>query len=139
MLRIALLLVPLLFVVACDSREKVKPELAAVDFFNAIYNEKNLARAKTFASEGLVKELSKYKSAKHFARQYLYLSFDEVKVDAALGEKSLRKEFYTNSDLTVLFNGIYNDKRIKEIRKVHLIEKNGKWYVDKIFELKSVS
>lgn len=129
----------LIFVTACDKEVKVKPEDTAINFFSAIYNDKDIIKARTFASNELKEDLKKYKSAKHFARQYLYLSFDSVTINAALGDKVMRSEFYSSGTLTVLFDGLYNEKRVKEIRKVHLVNIGDKWFIDKVYDDKMYS
>lgn len=140
MLKNVLFIVGIVLIVsACGKQDKVKPEDAAINFFSAIYNEKNIDKARSFASDDLKKELAKYKSAKHFARQYLFLSFDKVTINSALGDKVMRSEFYSSGTLTVLFDGFYNDKRVKEIRKVHLVNVADKWYIDKIYDDKMYS
>lgn len=131
---ISLIIISLSLFGCLQKEEVVAPEESAILFFEALYNEKNYQKALTFVSSNLKKDLVKYKTAKHASRQYFYLSFDKVQIDAALADKSLRADFFSNGNLTVLFDGTFNGQRIKELRKVKMKQVGEKWVIDKIYK-----
>ena len=120
---------------SCNEEEKVKPEESAIKFFDALYNEKDLDKARQYASNNFKKKLAKYKNAKHASRQFFYLSFDKVKIEATLSNTTLRVDFNDNGDLTILFDGSFNGERIKEIRRIKMVQVGDIWLVDKLYKV----
>ena len=56
------------------------PELVAVAFFDALYNEKNVQKAASVCDEKLARLLLHYKSPQAIARHMFNMSYDTVKI-----------------------------------------------------------
>jgi len=124
--------VTLLFLSSCTKEKVTNPEDVAISFFNALYNDKDINKAKKFTSKNFQLKLSKYRTAKHAGSKLFHLSFDSVTIDAALADKKLRSEFNKTGVLTVIFNGKFNKVTIKEMKRIGLVRHNNTWLIDKL-------
>ncbi|MEW6991495.1 hypothetical protein AADZ91_12495 [Colwelliaceae bacterium 6441] len=132
-IKVVLLITFITSLLGCDTKNKEEnAEDIAISFFNALYNEKDLKKVKELSSKNFQSELAKYHTAKHVANKLFHLSFDKVKIDAALADTKLRAEFNEHGVLTVIFNGEFNRKTIKEMKRIRLIRKGDTWLVDQI-------
>lgn len=116
----------------CGSEPKSNAEDVAVAFFDAIYNQNNINKAKNLCTANLAKKISKYKTTKNVARRLFNMSFDSVKIDAALGDIQVRDEFRTSGRLTILFTGYRQGKIYKDLKKVKLIKQGDIWLINKL-------
>ena len=127
-----------LFLTACggdkDVIEVQNPEVATVAFFNAIYNEKNLKKAASVCSPQLARIILHYKSPKAVGRHLFNMSYDSVEVTPEASGVKVREQFKKNAKITVYFVGTYMGQKIKDIKRVSLIQKKGKWIIDKILK-----
>jgi hypothetical protein len=117
------------------SLEKVEEETAgevATAFFDALYNTKNLEKALTFCTPEFAKEVGKHKTVKQAALRLFNMSYDSVKIHAALGDQKVRAEFNTSGKLTMLFTGDRQGKIYKDLKKVQLIKKGKVWYIESL-------
>ncbi|MEY8213305.1 MAG: hypothetical protein RPR97_02350 [Colwellia sp.] len=118
-----------LAVSGCGPEAKEKPEDVAIAFFDAIYNEKDINKAKKLCTANLAKEIGKHVTTKNVARRLFNMSFDSVKVDTALGEREVRGEFKNSEKLTILFTGYRRDKTYKELKRIKLIKQGDAWLI----------
>lgn len=116
------------------AKEEANAEDAAVGFFNALYNQKDINKAASFCTKDFAKLVKKHKTAHNVARRLFNMHYDNVKVDTGMGDATVRREFSSTGELTVLFTGQYDGRTIKELKKIKLIKQNEKWYVDKILK-----
>ena len=118
----------------CNAEKTQGAEEVAIAFFDAIYNEKDIKKAAALSTPSFSKEVQKYVTAKNAARRLLNMSFDTVKIDAALGDLKVREEFNTSGNLTLLFTGERFGKTYKELKRIKLIKKDNTWLVDKLLK-----
>jgi hypothetical protein len=119
----------------CGSDPKEKADNAegvAIAFFNAIYNQNDINKAKTLCTPRFAKEISKYVTTKNVARRLFNMSFDSVEIDAALGDAKVRGEFKNSGKLTLLFTGYRQEKIYKELKKIKLIKQGDIWLIDEL-------
>jgi len=121
-----------LLLFGCGSDSEAPAEDVAIAFFDAIYNQKDINKAASMCTPKFAIEIKKYKTAKNVARRLLNMSFDSVKIEAALGDIKVREEFKTSGKLTVLFTGYRQDKIFKELKAIKLIKVNDVWLVEKL-------
>lgn len=116
----------------CGSEPKDNAEDVAIAFFDAIYNLNNINKAQKLCTANLAKKISKYKTTKNVARRLFNMSFDSVKIDAALGDMKVRDEFRNSGKLTILFTGYRQGKIFKDLTKIMLIKQGDIWLINKL-------
>jgi len=116
----------------CGSEPKESAEEVAIAFFNAIYNQNDINKAKTLCTTNFANEISKYVTTKNVARRLFNMSFDSVEIDAALGDMKVRGEFKDSGKLTLLFTGYRQEKIYKELKKIKLIKQGDIWLIDEL-------
>ncbi len=116
----------------CGSVPKDSAEDVAIAFFNAIYNQNDINKAKKLCTTNFAKEISKYISTKNVSRRVFNMSFDSVEIHAALGDLKVRAEFENSGSLTILFTGYRQEKIYKELKKIKLIKQGDIWLVDEL-------
>lgn len=133
------LLCSVLFIAACEEKpneikEVDDPELVAVAFFNALYNEKNVKKASTVCSPQLARIILHYRSSDAVARHLFNMSYDTVVVSPDGSGVKVREQFKNNANITLYFEGMYNGDKIKDVKRVAMKQERGKWIVDKILK-----
>lgn len=123
-----------LAVCSCSSDTKGTAESVAIAFFDAIYNQKDIKKASALCTPTFAKEINKYITTNNIARRLFKMSFDSVKIDAALGDLKVREEFKSSGNLTLLFTGIRNGKTYKELKAIKLTKKGNTWLVDQLLK-----
>ncbi len=133
-----LLITLLLSLTACDSKKSIttidNPELVTIAFFNALYNEKNVEKAAKVCSPQLARILLHYHSAKAIGRHMFNMSFDTVEISPENSGIKLREQFKNTAVITVYFNGFYQEDIIKDVKRVSLIQQDGKWIINKLLQ-----
>lgn len=137
---IKLLLLSLtLFLFACADNETEitdvsHPELVAVAFFNALYNEKNVTKAASVCRPQLARILLHYKSSRAVARHVFNMSYDNVEITPDDSGVKVREQFEDTAIITLYFNGIYNEVRHRDVKKVAMVQKDGKWAIEELLK-----
>lgn len=133
----------LTFVIAltgCGEPDKDKisdvgnPEIVAIEFFNALYNEKNIKKAASVCSPQLSRIIMHYKSTKAVARHLFNMSYDKVEIKPDDSGVKVREQFKDKAVITVFFDGHYNDEHLKDVKRLSLVQIDDKWVIDKILK-----
>lgn len=125
---------------ACnDVNDKItkidNPELVAVAFFDALYNEKNVQKAASVCDTKLSKLILHYKSPQAVARHLFNMSYDTVKIKPDDSGVKIRKQFKNKAKITLYFDGKYQDNRLKDVKRISLIQVDGgRWVINKILK-----
>ncbi len=124
---------------ACTDNEKEidtseNPEQISVSFFSALYNDKDIKKAAAVCSPKLARIILHYRSANAVARHLFNMSYDHVDIKTEDTGVKVRQLFKNKATITVYFDGTYQNERIKDIKRLALIQKNGDWYIDKILK-----
>jgi len=128
------------FLSGCDGKEKEittidNPELVAVAFFHALYNEKNTKKAASVCSPKLAKLVLHYRSPQAVARHMFNMSYDKVNIETESSGVKIRKQFKDKTAVTLYFTGSYQDSNLKNVKRVSLIQINGgKWVINKVLK-----
>ncbi|WP_440874232.1 hypothetical protein [Thalassotalea sp. PLHSN55] len=128
-----------LLLTACTDSEKEitkidNPELVAVAFFNALYNEKDIKKAASVCSPQLSRIILHYRSSQAVARHLFNMSYDQVEVSPDDSGVKIREQFKDSAKITLYFNGTYNNEKFKDVKRVLMIQKKDKWVLDKILK-----
>ncbi|GAB0112065.1 hypothetical protein [Pseudoalteromonas distincta] len=128
-------LITILFISGCG--DIAKPESAtpgdiASAYFDALYNQKDLQKASSMATPSMARIMKSYGTAKQFARNLINLQYDKVTIEIDMTNMSVRQQFGDHAKINIIFTGYFGSKKIDDIRTVKMIQKKGKWYVDKI-------
>jgi hypothetical protein len=129
----------LLLVTSCgDEKEKItkidNPKLVAVAFFNAVYNEKDIKKAALVCDDKLSRLVLHYRTPAAVGRHLFNMSYDKVEVKPDDSGVKIREQFKGSAIVTVYFDGIYNEEHLKDVKRISLIQKKGKWLIDKILK-----
>ena len=136
-----LLLCSTILLSACDASENQKiittvdnPELVSIAFFDALYNEKNVEKAASVCNPKLARLVLHYRSPEAVARHLFNMSYDNVEISPDTGGVKVREQFKGNANITIYFDGYYQESRIKEVKRLALVQRNGEWFIDKILK-----
>lgn len=125
--------------VACNNEKEITsiddPQLVVVAFFDALYNEKNIKKAASVCDPKLAEIILHYRSPKAVARHMFNMSYDKVEMKPENTGVKIREQFSDFAIVTVYFDGTLNDSRIKDVKRVSLIQdKNNNWLINKILK-----
>jgi hypothetical protein len=128
----------LFFLASCGGEEPIQeipdPELVAVAFFEALYNEKNVEKAASVCSPQLARIILHYKSPRAVARHLFNMSYDKVIVKPDDSGVKVREQFKQNAVVTLYFDGYYNEEHLKDVKQLAMVQKDGRWLIDKILK-----
>ncbi len=128
------------FINGCGGKEKEitnidNPELVAVAFFHALYNERNTKKAASVCAPKLAKLVLHYRSPQAVARHMFNMSYDKVNIKPDSNGVKIRKQFKDKAIITLYFNGSYQENNLKNVKRISLIQLNGgKWVINKILK-----
>ncbi|SFD68644.1 hypothetical protein [Pseudoalteromonas denitrificans] len=129
-----------LFLSACSddnaevSGDNNSPEYTATVFFYAIYEEKDLKKTMSLSTPKLARIIKSYGSTRQFARNLINMQFDKVNIEIDRTSKSIRKRYGDKATITLIFSGTFNGRKVDDMRSVKLIQKKGKWFIEKIVD-----
>ncbi|NQZ83861.1 MAG: hypothetical protein HRT52_22945 [Colwellia sp.] len=123
----------------CSSEEESitsidNPELVTIAFFNAIYNENDLKKAASVCSPKLARILLHYKSSKAVGRHMFNMSYDKVEITPEDSGVKVREQFKDAAIIIVYFDGMYFDERRKDVKRLYLVQTDGKWVIEKFLK-----
>lgn len=129
-----LLLLLTLFISACERNPQVNaqlgtPENIAGEFFHAIYNEKNLTKAKNMCTSEFADLLASYGTARQAGRTLFNMNFDTVVINVNRSGRNLREQYHNEASIQLIFDGEFDNRRIQETRTVVLVKQRGNWRV----------
>ena len=144
LLRVSLWFAALLLLQGCDGPKPGEgagkygmmdtntPDYAAVQFFQHIYNDKNLNGALSMSTPRMAKLLKSYHTNRNVQRHVLNLTYDEVEIQPDTGNSIGRNEFAKNAVVTMFFTGMRHGERYEDVRVVEMVRQDKKWMIDKI-------
>ncbi len=125
----------------CDQSEKQKkittvdnPELVSLAFFHALYNEKNVEKAASVCNPKLARLVLHYRSPEAVGRHLFNMSYDRVEMRPDTDGVKVREEFKGSANITIYFDGYHQESRIKEVKRLALVQRDGEWFIDKILK-----
>jgi len=130
----------ILLLTACGEEDKDKvnnvdnPEVVAIEFFNALYNEQNIKKAASVCSSQLSRIILHYKSPKAVGRHLFNMSFDKVEIKPDGSGVKIREQFKNSAEIMVFFDGYYHGNHLKDVKRLSLIQIDNKWVIDKILK-----
>lgn len=103
-------------------------------FYQAVYRDDDLTKAKQFASERMDGLIDHYATLNGVERYVLGRYFDQVEltIEADSIVPYLNKQ--QERRVTIMFEGRYNDETVKDSRDVVLVQEEGQWRVDQILD-----
>jgi hypothetical protein len=128
------------FLPACSDEEKIietdDPQLVAVAFFEAIYNEKNINKAASACSPKLARLLLHYKTPQSVSRHLLNMSYEKVtQIQPDDSGIKIRELFKDEAEVTIYLSGYQGEDIIKNVKRLSLIQNDkNQWLIDKILK-----
>jgi hypothetical protein len=136
----SLLLCAVFLLVGCgeDDSQRIttvdNPETVAIAFFDALYNERNVEKAASVCSPKLARLILHYRSPGAVARHLFNMSYDKVKITPDSTGVKVREQFKGDARITLYFDGYYQERRIQDVKLLSIIQRDGKWFIDKILK-----
>lgn len=132
---IIIIALALLVVTACDDPIRIDPPHAvAADYFDALYNQRDLEKAISLSSEANARMLNHYGTVTTVGHYMYNMRFEHVDIRA---ERPTGITYLNNADsvrIRVAFTGYTQGRRIDELREVILVSENGHWRVDRLLD-----
>ena len=108
-------------------------EGAALEFFDSIYNKRDLNIALKYSTPKMARLLRSYHTTKAVARHVINLRYEsKVKLEIDAGDNVGRQQYATKQQVSIYFSGTYQGNTIDELRTVRMIREDGLWKVDAI-------
>ncbi|MCL5049039.1 MAG: hypothetical protein M1473_00625 [Firmicutes bacterium] len=127
----------LLGLAGCDSSVERGPDAdeVAIEFFDRLYNQRNLESAAELASEEYRPLLSRYGTVNAVSRYLYNMNFDQVTIEADRQGIQLYREQSDTARVQVSFSGQRNNQRVETLRDVVLVRENNRWRVSRVMEV----
>jgi len=110
------------------------PELVTIAFFDALFNEKDIKKAASVCSPSLSRIILHYKSTQAVGRHLFNMKFDKVKITPEDSGVKVRQQFKDSAVITVYLTGYYQDNKVKDVKRLSLIQEKNKWVINKILK-----
>ncbi|MFT6919798.1 MAG: hypothetical protein ACJA2G_002437 [Cognaticolwellia sp.] len=107
------------------------PEEVAIEFFNALYNEQNIKKAASVCGPRLSRIILHYQSPRAVARHLFNMSYDKVDITPDDSGVKVREQFKNSAEITIYFDGYYQNDRIKDVKRLLLVQIDNKWIIEK--------
>ena len=108
------------------------PEYIATEFFQALYNDKDLEKAKSLSTKEYAELMQSYGTVRQVGRTLINLSFDHVDIRVNSSGGNLREQYEDEADIELLLTGPHNGKQIDEMRVVEMVKQNSRWVVQSV-------
>ena len=132
-------ILPLIFVLTACTEEVPQvtanwgtPEYVATQFFQALYTDKNLDKAKALSTPEYADLMESYGTVRQVGRTLMNMSFDVVEVRVNSSGGNLREQYEDIAEIPILLTGQHDGKLLTEIRVVEVIQQRGKWVVTSV-------
>lgn len=131
-------LIPLLFLLAaCNDKPEVNaqwgtPEYIASEFIIALYNDKDLDKAKKLSTKEFAELMESYGTVRQVSRTLVNASFDRVDVRVNRSGGNLREQYENIAQIALLLTGMHGGKQVDELRTVEMIQQNNRWVVNSV-------
>jgi hypothetical protein len=133
-----IVLLTLVFAIACSDEANIQeidnPKVVTTEFFNALYNERDVDKAASVCSPQIAKLLKHYRSVPSIGRYMFNMMYDEVEIKADNSGVKIREQFKQSATVTIYFNGTYQNQRIKDVKRVLLKEQGNRWIISEILK-----
>lgn len=128
-----------LLVLGCDKDKNDistidNPELVSIAFFDALYNEKDIKKASSVCSPKLSRIILHYKSSQAVGRHLFNMQFDKVEITPDDSGVKVREQFKDAAIITVFLEGTYRGDKVKDVKRLSLIQIEDKWVINKILK-----
>lgn len=134
-----LLLLPLVLLLVACNEEKPDvnaqwgtPEYTATEFMHALYNEKDLDKAKKLSTKEYAALMDSYGSVRQVTRTLINASFDTVEIRVNRTGGNLREQYENVADIALLMTGSHSGKKVDELRVVEMVQQNSRWVVNSV-------
>lgn len=136
-LRLLLLSLVLLLVACNEDKPDVNaqwgtPEYTATEFMHALYNDKDLDKAKNISTKEYAALMDSYGSVRQVTRTLINASFDTVEIRVNSTGGNLREQYENVADIALLMTGSHSGKKVDELRVVEMVQQNSRWVVNSV-------
>lgn len=108
------------------------PEFIATEFFDALYNDKDLEKAKKLSTPKYAALMEAYGTPRQVVRTMFNMPFDAVTISVNRAGQNLREQYEEEAEVTLVFSGPHNGEQVAEMRVVTMTKYKGKWVVQNV-------
>lgn len=108
------------------------PEAIATEFFDALYNDNDLDKVKSFCTAEYADLLESYATTRRVSRVLINVSFDQVTITINPSSRNVRQQYDEEAHISVVLTGQHQNKKIAELRSVVLVKQGGRWLVSAV-------
>lgn len=108
------------------------PEYIATEFFHALYNEKDLNKAKQLCTKDYADLMESYGTVRQVGRTLMNMSFDQVDIRVNRSGGNLREQYDNQANITILLTGQHDGKQVDELRVVEMVKDGSRWVVQAV-------
>ncbi|RUO34777.1 hypothetical protein [Aliidiomarina soli] len=132
----ALTVMGALLLTGCWEQKIQEPEAheRAIDYFELLYNERDIEAAAKLATEEHRQLIMRYGSVASVGRYLYNMDFDHVEVNADRQGVTLFNEQANTARVQVSLGGVSGSRRVETIRDVLMVREGGKWYLARILD-----
>lgn len=111
-----------------------QPGEAAIEFFDTIYNLHDLNLAVKRTTPQYSRILKSYQTAERVQKVLFNLRYDSVviKEDKSVSGKSIFPNSAEKAEVTIMFDGLFQGNRQRDLKTVYMVKQQGKWLVNKL-------
>lgn len=135
--RSPLFVVALFLLSACDYNPLDRGPQAhdiAIEFFDRLYNQRDLESALELTSEDYRPVLERYGSIVAIGR-YLYgMNYDEVTIEADSQSVQLYRDRAETARVQISFSGRQGQRHVETLRNVVMVQENGEWRLSRVLD-----
>ena len=93
-----------------------------------------MKKAASVCNDKLARIILHYKSPSAVSRHLFNMSYDKVTITPDDSGVKVREQFKEKANITIFFDGYYHDERFKNVKRLKLIQVDGRWVIDKILK-----
>ncbi|CUS49087.1 MAG: putative lipoprotein [Idiomarinaceae bacterium HL-53] len=137
MKRLLLIICALILLTGCNKESRIMkkgPHEIAADYFEALYNERDLEKMMALSSQRNKELIEHYGNASSVARYMYNMSFDQVQVSAERPTGIVYMNRNNTVRIQVAFTGFNGTSRVDELREVVMIEEAGEWRLERVLD-----
>ncbi|MCL1147651.1 hypothetical protein L2747_16725 [Shewanella marinintestina] len=119
--------------ISADAKPSLRtPELSSLGFLNAVYNDKDIEKAKFYVDEPLKELLGHYYIAAAVQRNMLNLSMAHVELEVDEIDIDFFRKFTDDVTVIVKMKGLRGGQHWVDDRTLRLNKRNGNWIIVEI-------
>ena len=115
-----------------DGDDKLSPEQVTLNFFNAVYVDRDVSKAKQFVNKPMKELINHYYIASSVQRQLVGVSMTNAKFEILEVDIDFLRKFASDVTILIKMEGMKGSQKWIDDRTITLEKTDGQWLVAKI-------